>query len=133
MAASSRRCRCSLPSAYACSTLQYPASVVHAGLTHTHCLLCSLVCLAAVPAVPRRDLEIQLKMEQVHIAPASDRLASHRSAGAGAGGAYCNYGERLYVEGRLDAMRKEQMVGGACCVKGWVWTTGATAFDGVCW
>lgn len=31
---------------------------------------------------------------------------------ARAAGAYRNYGERLYVEGRLDAMRKEQMVGG---------------------
>ncbi|PRW39076.1 expressed ef-hand domain-containing isoform A [Chlorella sorokiniana] len=51
-----------------------------------------------------RDLEIQLKTEQVHIAPASGKLASHRTAGA-----YRNYGERLYVEGRLDAMRKEQM------------------------
>ena len=68
-----------------------------------------------MPAVPRRDLEIQLKMEQVHIAPASGRLASHRTAGAGAGGtggAYRNYGERLYVEGRLDAMRREQSVSG---------------------
>lgn len=31
-------------------------------------------------------------------------LSSHSA------GAYRNYGERLYVEGRLDAMRKEQMV-----------------------
>ena len=67
-------------------------------------------------------MEIQLKMEQVHIAPASDRLASHRTAGGGgaggAGAAYRNYGERLYVEGRLDAMRKEQMVGPV--VGGWM-------------
>jgi hypothetical protein len=73
-------------------------------------------CRACFACWARRDLEIQLKMEQVHIAPASDRLASHRTAGAGAGGAggaYRNYGERLYVEGRLDAMRKEQTVGAA--------------------
>lgn len=55
-----------------------------------------------------RDLEIQLKTEQVHIAPASCKLAGHRTAGT-----YRNYGERLYVEGRLDAMRKEQLVRGA--------------------
>ncbi|KAL4440425.1 hypothetical protein ABPG75_003426 [Micractinium tetrahymenae] len=50
-----------------------------------------------------RDLEVQLKMEQVHIAPTSNKLAGHRTAGS-----YRNYGERLYVEGRLDAMRREQ-------------------------
>jgi hypothetical protein len=53
-----------------------------------------------------RDLEIQLKTEQVHIAPASNKLAAHRTAGS-----YRNYGERLYVEGRLEAMKKEQLVG----------------------
>ncbi|PSC72051.1 expressed ef-hand domain-containing [Micractinium conductrix] len=51
-----------------------------------------------------RDLEAQLKMEQVHIAPVSNKLAGNRNAGS-----YRNYGERLYVEGRLEAMRKEQM------------------------
>ncbi|KAI3431406.1 hypothetical protein D9Q98_004459 [Chlorella vulgaris] len=51
-----------------------------------------------------RDLEIQLKTEQVHIAPASNKLASHRTTGA-----YRNYGERLYVEGRLDALKREQL------------------------
>jgi hypothetical protein len=56
---------------------------------------------------PRRDLEIQLKTAQVHIAPASGRLAANRNAGT-----YRNYGERLYVEGRLEAMKKEQLVGG---------------------
>ncbi|KAL4431755.1 hypothetical protein ABPG77_002971 [Micractinium sp. CCAP 211/92] len=50
-----------------------------------------------------RDLEVQLKMEQVHIAPTSNKLAGHRTVGS-----YRNYGERLYVEGRLDAMRREQ-------------------------
>lgn len=55
-----------------------------------------------------RDLEVQLKMEQVHIAPTSNKLAGHRTAGS-----YRNYGERLYVEGRLDAMRREQEVGAA--------------------
>lgn len=45
-------------------------------------------------------------MEQVHIAPTSNKLAGHRTAGS-----YRNYGERLYVEGRLDAMRREQEVG----------------------
>ena len=44
-------------------------------------------------------------MEQVHIAPVSNKLAGNRNAGS-----YRNYGERLYVEGRLEAMRKEQMV-----------------------
>lgn len=43
----------------------------------------------------------------MHIAPASNKLASHRTAGS-----YRNYGERLYVEGRLEAMKKEQLVGG---------------------
>ena len=52
------------------------------------------------------DLEIHLKTEQVHIAPASEKLASHRTTNG-----YRNYGERLYVEGRLEAMRKEQLVG----------------------
>lgn len=46
-------------------------------------------------------------MEQVHIAPTSNKLAGHRTVGS-----YRNYGERLYVEGRLDAMRREQEVGG---------------------
>ncbi len=45
-------------------------------------------------------------MEQVHIAPTSNKLAGHRTVGS-----YRNYGERLYVEGRLDAMRREQEVG----------------------
>lgn len=58
----------------------------------------------------RRDLEVQLKMQQVHVTPVSQALASHRSAAG-----YKNYGERLYVEGRLDAMRKEKEVGGWAC------------------
>jgi hypothetical protein len=65
---------------------------------HNSCLV------FALPAC--RDLEIQLKTEQVHIAPASNKLASHRTTGA-----YRNYGERLYVEGRLDALKREQLVG----------------------
>jgi len=53
-----------------------------------------------------RDLERQLQSSQKHIAPASNKLAGNRTAGS-----YSNYGERLYVEGRLEAMRKEQLVG----------------------
>ena len=41
------------------------------------------------------------------VAPVPTGRAASRPAGA-----YRNYGERLYVEGRLDAMRKEQMVRG---------------------
>lgn len=52
-----------------------------------------------------RDMEIQLKTGLVHMAPATTKLVGHRNSGA-----YRNYGERLYVEGRLDAMRREQEV-----------------------
>jgi hypothetical protein len=44
-------------------------------------------------------------MQQVHVTPVSQHLACHRNAAG-----YKNYGERLYVEGRLDAMRKEKEV-----------------------
>lgn len=49
-----------------------------------------------------RDLELQLATQHVYVTPVSQALASHRTAGG-----YSSYGERLYVEGRLEAMRKE--------------------------
>lgn len=52
-------------------------------------------------------------MQQVHVTPVSQHLASHRNASG-----YRNYGERLYVEGRLDAMRKEKEVGFTLCFGG---------------
>ena len=58
------------------------------------------------PAVgARRDLELQLQTEQVHVTPVSAALASHRTAAG-----YANFGERLYVEGRLEALRKQKLV-----------------------
>eukprot|EP00887_Chlorella_sp_A99_P002366 scaffold10.g2366.t1 len=50
-----------------------------------------------------KELEAQLKAEQVHVTAVSQALASHRIKGT-----YANYGERLYVEGRIDAMKKER-------------------------
>lgn len=50
-----------------------------------------------------RDLELQLLTQQAHCTPVSRALASHRNAQG-----YASYGERLYVEGRLDAMRRAQ-------------------------
>ncbi len=49
-------------------------------------------------------------MQQVYVTPVSQQLASNRNAAG-----YKNYGERLYVEGRLEAMRKEKEVR-ACAV-----------------
>ena len=59
-----------------------------------------------------RDLDVQLKMQQVHVTPMSQQLACQRNAVG-----YKNYGERLYVEGRLEAMRKEKEV--SCRVPAW--------------
>lgn len=61
---------------------------------------------APTPLLRCRDLEIQLKTEQVHVTAMSEKLAAHRIKGT-----YGNYGERLYVEGRIEAIKKEQEVG----------------------
>ena len=50
-----------------------------------------------------RDLELQLAMQQAYCTPVSRALAAHRTAGG-----YASYNERLYAEGRLGAMRREQ-------------------------
>uniref|UniRef100_A0A1D1ZUM1 PFU domain-containing protein n=2 Tax=Auxenochlorella protothecoides TaxID=3075 RepID=A0A1D1ZUM1_AUXPR len=50
-----------------------------------------------------RDLELQLRMAQVHLDPVSQSLSAARTPDG-----YTNYGERLYVEGRLEALKREQ-------------------------
>lgn len=47
-------------------------------------------------------LEQRLATQHVHILPVSRALAAHRTAGG-----YSSYCERLYAEGRMDAMRRE--------------------------
>jgi phage terminase small subunit len=49
-----------------------------------------------------RDLELQLATQQVYCTPVSRALAAHRTAGS-----YSSYGERLYAEGRLEALKRE--------------------------
>jgi hypothetical protein len=49
-----------------------------------------------------RDLELQLATQQVYCTPVSRALAAHRTAGG-----YSSYGERLYAEGRLEALKRE--------------------------
>lgn len=65
-------------------------------------------------------------MQQVHVTPVSQHLASHRNAEG-----YRNYGERLYVEGRLDAMRKEKEVGGWRWASRWAHGLGWRAWMGM--
>jgi hypothetical protein len=64
---------------------------------------------AAVPHLQARaccsDLEARLQAQRAHVTPVSRRLASNRSAAG-----YTNYGERLYVEGRLEALRRDKAV-----------------------
>lgn len=50
-----------------------------------------------------RELQAQLATQRAYCTPVSRVLASHRSARG-----YTSYGERLYVEGRMDALKKEQ-------------------------
>jgi hypothetical protein len=49
-----------------------------------------------------RDLELQLATQQVYCTPVSRALAAHRTVGG-----YSSYGERLYAEGRLEALKRE--------------------------
>lgn len=49
-----------------------------------------------------RDLELQLATQQIYCTPVSRALAAHRTVGG-----YSSYGERLYTEGRLEALKKE--------------------------
>lgn len=50
-----------------------------------------------------RDLEVRLAMAKAHVTPVSKALAANRSAGG-----YANYGERLYFEGKMEAVKREQ-------------------------
>lgn len=50
-----------------------------------------------------RELQAQLATQRAYCTPVSRVLASHRSARG-----YTSYGERLYVEGRMDALKRER-------------------------
>jgi len=52
-----------------------------------------------------RDLEVQASMGQIHATPLSKALTANRDANG-----YSNYGERLYIEGRMEAIKREKDV-----------------------
>lgn len=80
---------------------QGPTSCVHERLYHEH----FRQQLKLEEARRLRDLELQLRMAQVHLDPVSQSLSAARTPDG-----YTNYGERLYVEGRLEALKREQAV-----------------------
>ena len=61
-------------------------------------------------------------MQQVHVTEVSQQMALHRIKGT-----YSNYGERLYVEGRIEAMKKEQEVRGTRGRRAWPDSSGHVA------
>ena len=50
-----------------------------------------------------KELEMELATQQVYCTPISQALAAHRTASG-----YSSYGERLYLEGKMDALRREE-------------------------
>jgi hypothetical protein len=68
-----------------------------------------------------RDLELQASMGQIHATPLSKALTANRDANG-----YSNYGERLYIEGRIEAMKRDKDIEAARIVAEEAEVAGAT-------